>query len=295
MPRSRALAATAALLAVTAAWGSTFVVVKDAIARMPVADFLAWRFGLATAVMLALRPGAVAALGPAGRRKGLLLGLALAAGYLLQTYGLRTTPAGVSGFITGMFVVFTPLIAGALLRRPVGAAAIGSVLLATGGLALLSLRGASVGTGELLTLGCALAYAVHIVGLGEWSARHDAYGLAVVQLATVTVISALAAAPGGLGPPPDLDVWGALALTAVLATAVAFLVQTWAQARLAPTRAAVVMTMEPVFAGAFGVAFGEALGLRAWVGAALVLLAMLLAELGPRLRWPGSDVARLEV
>lgn len=190
-----------------------------------------------------------------------------------------------------MFVVFTPLVAGVLLRRPVGAVAWLSVGLATGGLALLSLRGGGLGLGEALTLGCALAYGVHIVGLGEWSVRHDSYGLAVVQLATVATLSMIVAAPGGLGPPPDWRVWGALALTALLATAVAFLVQTWAQARLEPTRAAVIMTMEPVFAGAFGVAYGETLDARAWAGAALVLVAMLLVEVGPRV----AKVPRLEV
>lgn len=296
VPRQRPLAAAVALVAVTAVWGSTFVVVKDAITRMPVLDFLAWRFALATVVMVAVRPAAARRLSPAGRRAGVALGCALGIGYVTQTFGLATTPAAVSGFITGMFVVFTPLIAGAVLRRPVGWAAWAAVLLATLGLALISLRGRSVGSGELLTLGCALAFAVHIVGLGEWSPAYDTAGLAVIQLATVTVLTALAALPaGGLAPPPDPTVWGALALTAVAATAVAFLVQTWAQRHLPPTRAAVVMTMEPVFAGVFGVLLGgEHLGARALAGAALVIAGMLVTELGPR-RGADADVERLEV
>lgn len=290
-----ALAPLLALLAVTAVWGSTFVVVQDAVDRMPVTDFLTWRFGLATVAMLALRPRAVAGLPAAGRRAGVLLGCALAAGYLLQTFGLQSTPASVSGFLTGMFVVLTPLGAAVLLRTPPTPSAWAAVAVATVGLGLLSLHGWSVGTGELLTLGCAAAFALHIVGLGRWAQSFEAYALAVPQLATTTVLCAIVAVPGGLAAPPDVGVWGALAVTSLAATAVAFVVQTWAQAHLPPTRAAVVMTMEPVFALGFAVGLGgEVLGARTLAGAALVLLAMLLTELGPRQGAEG-DLERLEV
>jgi drug/metabolite transporter (DMT)-like permease len=288
-------APTLALVAVTAVWGSTFVVVKDAVEQMPVTDFLTWRFALAALAMLVLRPRAVASLGTAGRRAGLLLGLALGAGYLLQTLGLQTTSAAVSGFITGMFVVLTPLGAAVLLRQPPGRTAWLAVVLATVGLGFLALRGFSIGSGELLTLGCAAAFALHIVGLGRWAASYDVYGLAVVQLITVAGMCAVVAVPGGLAVPPDAGVWGALALTALAATAIAFVVQTWAQAHLPPTRAAVVMTMEPVFAGLFAVvAGGERLGPRTVTGAALVLAAMVLTEVGPR-RGAEGQIERLEV
>ncbi len=284
-----------ALLAITAVWGSTFVVVKDAIDQMPVTDFLAWRFALAALVMLVLRPRSVVRLGRVGQRAGAIAGVALGAGYLLQTLGLQTTPAAVSGFITGMFVVFTPLSAAVLLGLRPSPLAWGAVGLATVGLGLLSLRGLSVGTGELLTLGCAVAFALHIVGLSRWSPAHDAYGLAVVQLLTVAVMCAAVALPGGIVVPPNAQVWGAVALTAVVATAVAFVVQTWAQAHLTPTRAAVIMTMEPVFGAAFAVLVaGEVLRGRAWLGAGLVLIAMLLTELGPRQGAEGRQ-ERLEV
>jgi drug/metabolite transporter (DMT)-like permease len=292
--RSPEAVGTVALIGVTAVWGSTFVVVKDAVERMPVMDFLAWRFALAAIVMAVVRPSSVAVLGRDGRRHGVLLGLALAGGYVAQTYGLQRTPATVSGFITGLFVVFTPLCAGVLLRRRIDAMSWLGVAIATGGLALLSLHGLSVGRGEAITLLCALSFALHIVGLGEWSKPSDAYGLAVVQLATVAVVSAVAAAPDSLSPPPDGKVWGAVLLTALAATAVGFFVQTWAQAHLAPTRAAVVMTMEPVFAGIFGVAFGgDDLTGRVVVGALLVLAAMFLVELGPR-HAADARVERLE-
>ncbi len=127
------------------------------------------------------------------------------------------------------------------------------------------------------------ALALHIVGLGEWSPRHDAYALTVLQLATVAAMCFVAAAPDGLTLPPDGGTWGAIAITAVLATALAFLVQTWAQSLVAPTRAAVVMTMEPVFAGFFAVVVGgNSLTTRVMLGAACVLVAMLMTELKPR-------------
>ncbi|MCW2598203.1 MAG: Threonine/homoserine efflux transporter RhtA [Frankiales bacterium] len=286
---------TLALVGVTAIWGSTFVVVKRAVEQMPVTDFLTWRFALAALAMLVLRPRSVAALGRSGRRAGVLVGLALGSGYLLQTLGLQHTSAAVSGFITGMFVVLTPLGAAVLLRKPPGLAAWAAVAVATVGLGLLSLHGFSVGSGELLTLGCAAAFALHIVGLGRWASSYDAFGLAVVQLLTTAVLCGVVAFPGGLTVPPTWGVWGALALTALAATALAFVVQTWAQAHLPPTRAAVVMTMEPVFGGLFAVLLaGEVLGLRTLLGAGLVVVAMVLTEVGPRQGAEGA-VERLEV
>jgi drug/metabolite transporter (DMT)-like permease len=291
MPSRPALA----LIGVTAIWGSTFVVVKDAIEQIPVTDFLTWRFGLAALVMLVLRPRSVAALGFSGRRAGAVVGLALGAGYLLQTVGLQHTSAAVSGFITGMFVVLTPLGAALLLHARVSRSAWAAVLLATVGLGLLSLHGLSIGYGELLTLGCATAFALHIVGLGRWASSYDAFGLAVVQLLTTALLCAVFAVPGGLAVPRTASVWWALALTSLGATAVGFVVQTWAQSVMAPTRAAVIMTMEPVFSGLTAVVVAhESLGPRTLVGAALVLGAMLLTEIGPRHGAEGS-VSRLEV
>jgi drug/metabolite transporter (DMT)-like permease len=287
-------AATVALVSVTAVWGSTFVVVKHAVERMPVMGFLAWRFAIAALVMVLARPRSVTHLDRQGRRRGVALGIALGGGYVAQTFGLRHTPASVSGFVTGLFVVFTPLCSAVLLRRRVEGATWLGVALATAGLALLSLHGVALGAGAGVTLLCAVAFALHIVGLGEWSSSYDAAGLAVVQLATVAVLSIASAAPSSLAPPPDAGVWGAVLLTAVAATAVAFFVQTWAQSILAPTRAAVVMTMEPVFAGLFGVTVGgDALGPRVVVGALLVLAAMYVVELGPR-QGQDAQVQRFE-
>jgi drug/metabolite transporter (DMT)-like permease len=277
---------------VTAVWGTTFVVVKDAVAKMPVMDFLAWRFVIATAVMIVVRPRSLTALGRRGWWRGILLGGTLAGGYVAQTYGLRHTSAAASGFITGMFVVFTPLLGGLLLQRRVGLASWLAVALATVGLAVISLHGFDIGVGEALTLVCAFAYALQLVGLGEWSSEHDVYALAVVQLATAAVLITTISLPTvGIRPPPTPFVWGAVLGTAVLATAVAFLVQTWAQTYISATRASVVMTMEPVFAGVAAVLAGERLGWRVPAGGALVLAAMYLVEVGPR-RARRADAAR---
>ncbi|MEY9926519.1 drug/metabolite transporter (DMT)-like permease [Catenulispora sp. GP43] len=287
LPRRSGLLATAGLLATTAVWGSTFLVVKDAIAAVPVLDFLGLRFAVACAAMLAVRPRALAALGRAGWRHGVLLGLVLAAGYVAQTFGLQTASASVSGFITGLFVVFTPLIGGVVLRRRLPGAVWVAVVLATVGLGLISLHGLSMGRGELLTVVGAFFFAVHIVGLGEWSHRHDAYALAVVQIGTVAAVCLLLAPAAhaghpGITLPPDTAGWASIAVTALLGTAAGFFLQTWSQARMPATRAAVVLTMEPVFAGVAGVLAGETLAVRGWIGAAMVLAAMYAVELGPR-------------
>ena len=198
----------------------------------------------------------------------------------MQTLGLRTTPAAVSGFITGMSVILTPVVAWLLLHDKISMKTWLSVALATIGLALLSLHGWSFGTGELLVFGCAVLFALYIVILGKWSSAHDSYNLAVVQLGNVAVICLIAASPGGIVMPPDLHVWMAVGIIAILATALAYLVQTWAQSIISSTHAAVIMTMEPVFAGIFAVLLGhEQLTPRAIAGAACVLVAMFVIRI----------------
>jgi drug/metabolite transporter (DMT)-like permease len=248
-------------------------------------DFLAVRFALAAVVMIALRPACLRNLTRGGFFRAVALGIVLVGGYVMQTYGLLSASATVSGFITGMFVVFTPVVSWVLLRHRANRNTWAVVALATAGLALLGLHGWSVGIGEMLTLVCALLFAVHIVGLGAWAPHHEAYGFAFLQIVTVAVLSLAAAAPRGISVPPAAGVWVALAVTAVFATAVAFVVQTWAQSLVSPTHAAVVMTLEPVFAGIFGVAFGgDHLTPRVVLGALLILAAIFVTQVdrGPR-------------
>jgi len=275
--------AVLALITVTAVWGSTFFMLKGVVTRVPAADFLAVRFWIAALVLWAVRPRSVRRLPPASWRHGLWLGAAYGAGQLVQTWGLARTSASVSGFVTGMYVVITPLLAAALLRqrvRPVIWVAVG---LATTGLAVLSLHGFALGVGEGLTLVAATLYALHIIGLSAWSSSRDAYGLTVVQMLAIAVLCSVTALPGGVTLPSRADDWAVLLYMATLSGAAAVLLQTWAQVHLPAARAAIVMTMEPVWAGGFAVTLGdEPVGLRLLLGGALTLAAMLLAELGPR-------------
>jgi drug/metabolite transporter (DMT)-like permease len=271
--------AVAALIVITAIWGWTFLIVKDAIARMPVMDFLAVRFTVAAIVMFVIRPTGLRHITRRGLWRGIALGFLIGTAYITQTYGLRTVSPAVSGFITGMAVVFTPVFYWLILKRKVSRNTWIAVVLALIGLALLSLRGWAFGTGELLTLACAVFAAFYLIGLGEWSAQHNSYGLALIQITTVAVLSLLAAAPGGIALPPDITIWETVGITAVLATALAFFVQTWAQSLISPTFTAVILTMEPVFAGVFAVAIGGySLTLRTIGGAVCVLVAMLIAQ-----------------
>jgi drug/metabolite transporter (DMT)-like permease len=230
--------------------------------------------------MIALRPTCLRNVTRRELLRGIGLGTILGLGYITQTYGLRYTSVATSGFITGMFVVLTPVMSWMLLRRKTSRNTWMVIALATVGLALLSLNGWSVGIGELLTLGCAIFFAIHIVGLGEWSSQYEPYAFSLLQIGAVAAISLIAAIPEGIAVPPDPEVWGIVGITGVLATAVAFFVQTWAQSLVSATRAAVVMTMEPVFAGLFAVVIGgNRLTLRTIVGAACILAAMFVINL----------------
>ena len=274
----------AALVAVTAVWGATFVVTKGALAHFRPLPFLAWRFVVAAGLMLLARPRSLALLGRKGWGRGAILGLVLAGGYVFQTYGLEYTAAAVSGFITGLTVVFVPLVTAVILRRLIGRRVWAATALATLGLGVITLHGLTVGEGALLTLGCAACYGIQLVLLGEWVGEHDSYGLAVVELLTVAVICLVAAAPGGLSVPHRSRVILAVLYTAVAATGVAFVVQSWAQTRISATRVGVIFTLEPVFAAVFAVAAGEHLTARLVLGGLLVLAAMYVIELAPGAR-----------
>jgi drug/metabolite transporter (DMT)-like permease len=280
--RRTATAAAVGLVAVTAVWGSTFVLIKDVVAVMPVADFLAVRFVIAAAVMVVAFWRPMRRLGRRQVHQGLALGVVYGAAQVLQTLGLAVTPAAVSGFVTGMYVVLTPVIGALVLRHRPPSTTWLAVAMSTAGLALLALRGFSVGTGELLVLASAALYAVHIVGLGAWSDARDALGLATVQMLAIAALCTLAALPGGVTLPAHGAAWAAVLYTAVVAGAGALVVQTWAQAHLSATRAAIIMTMEPVFAALFAVLLGgEHLTVRMLGGGLLVLAAMYVVELTP--------------
>jgi drug/metabolite transporter (DMT)-like permease len=275
--------ATVALIAVTAVWGSTFFLIKDVVQRVAVADFLAVRFVVAAAAMALMFARPLMRLPRRQWLQALALGVVYGVAQLLQTTGQIYASASVSGFVTGMYVVFTPLLGTVLLRQRMPSVTWIAVLLATGGLALLSLQGFSVNRGVVLVLISALLYGLHIVGLGQWSRPGDAFALSTAQMLAIAAVCLLATLPHGPKLPPDRGVWFALIYMALAAGAGAMLVQTWAQAHMPATRAAIVMTLEPVFAAGFAVAFGgESLTWRMLGGGALVLAAMYLVELAPR-------------
>jgi drug/metabolite transporter (DMT)-like permease len=274
--------ATLALVLVTTMWGSTFVLIKNVVHTMPVLDFLAVRFLMAGLILVVVFRRNVSRLSRATLLRGLGLGAVYGLAQILQTEGLATTPASVSGFATGTYVVLTPILGLVLLRHRVGRMTWAAVALSTIGLAVLSLKGADVSGGVLLILASAVLYALHIIGLGLWSSTKDALGLAAVQMVAIATVCTIGAAPGGITLPPDRAAWLGTAYTALGAGALAMFLQTWAQAHLSATRAAVVMTMEPVAAATFAVIFGEALTLRMVVGGILVLAAMYAVELPGR-------------
>lgn len=287
--RSTSLLATLVLLAMTASWGSTFFLIKDLLDRVPTLDFLAVRFAIAGLVMAAVAPRALARLSAESRRRAVVLGGVYGVAQILQTAGLAHTPASVSGFITGMYVVCTPLLAALLLRTRITGLAWAAVALATTGLGVLTLDGLSMGYGEAITLVAAVLYALHIVALGAWANAREALGMSIVQLLVIAVLCLVATAPDGVVLPDTGADWLSLVYMALVAGALALIGQTWAQAHLPPTRSAIVMSMEPVFAAFFAVLLGgESLTGRMVGGGLLVLAAMLVVEAAPRRKVEGE-------
>jgi len=266
-----------ALLAVAAMWGISFVWMKDILDQQDVFSFLVSRFVVAALVMLVANPKVITRLNRELLIKGSLIGTALGLGYIFQTLGLeRTTPA-ITGFITGLYVVLTPLIGALMLKEKLTIQAWFYIALATAGLGVLSITGLSIGAGELFVLISAFLFAAHILLLSRWSKDFDAYTLTFVQLATCAVVSGVPASLNGFVAPPDTQVWAVVVFTAVFATFFAFVIQTWAQARISATKVAVILTMEVVFAALFSVALGaEPLTLRILLGGSMVLVAMIV-------------------
>ena len=266
-----------ALLTVSMAWGLAFVVMKDAIERQSVNNFLFTRFVLAIVVMVLIRPRVIKLFTKDLVLRALAAGVFLGFGYIFQTLGLARTGAAITGFVTGLDIVLTPLFASIILRQRVSRFTWICVVIATVGLGLLSIHGWSVGLGELLTFISAIFYALHIIALSKWSSGRDAYAMTVIQLSMCALLSGLASIPGGYSPPPDFGVWSVVIFTAVFATAIAFIVQTWSQAHMSATKVAVILTMEVVFAAIFAIIFGgESLTFQSSIGGVMVVTAMYL-------------------
>jgi len=269
-----------ALLAVSASWGMAFVVMKDPIEKQGVNSFLFTRFLVAVLAILAIQPSVLRRISPEILRKGFIAGLFLGAGYVLQTLGLARAGAAITGFITGLYVVATPLIAALILKVRITRFTWACVALATAGLALLSLKGWSLGYGEFLVFLCAIAFAAHIVTLSRWSNGLDVYALTIVQLTTCALMTGALSLTEGFDLPVNTSGWLVVFYTAIICTALAFIVQTWSQAHMSATKVAVILTMEVVFAALFAVLFGgESLTLKALFGGVMVLTAMFMIVL----------------
>ncbi len=278
-----------ALALVALMWGSTFVVVKQALIGISAMYFLAIRFSLAALCMLLmfLPRFRTAGLRPVlrGLAGGAAAGIFLWLGYVLQTYGLKFTTAGNSGFITGLYIVLVPLLSAALYRRWPGASELSGIAIATSGMVLLtlpSLRQLRLNVGDLLTIACAVAFAFHLLTLGYFSQRHRFEAVALGQIACTAALSGLAL----LFEPPRAT-WSsrvvfAIVLTALFATALAFALQTWGQRYTSATRTALIFALEPVFALATAVLVGgEPLTLYSVAGGGLILAGIVMVELKP--------------
>lgn len=285
----RELAAELALVAIAAVWGLTFAMVQDAVGLLPVLAFLAYRFVPAALLVAAVCRRPLAALGPAGLRAGLAMGAFLTAGYVLQTFALEHTSASSTGFITGLVVVLTPLLGALTLGQRVGPVAWAAALASAAGLALLSGVGGELhALGDGLALLCAFAFAAHILATDRGVAAHDVGALLAVQLGVCGLFTLVAAAAlGQLEIPRGWTVWGALLVTSLLASALAFFVQSYAQRHAPPARTALILASEPAFAGLFGYLLaGDRYSALQWAGAALILAAIVAVEAVPRLRPP---------
>ena len=269
-----------ALIAVTAVWGVTFVQVKDAVDVYPLFAFLAVRYAIATGVLAVAGGRRVLTLGRSGIAAGAVLGGLLGLGIGLQTAGLERTTVSSTGFITGLYVVLTPLFGLLLFRTTVGLEVWAGVVLAVVGLALLS--GVDVGSpvGDLLVLASAAAQALQIVMVERYANRYDVIALVLVEMgACFAGFLAIALALGQLEVPHGRTVWGALIVTGVFASALAYLIQVWAQRRISAARIAVVFSLETVFAGIFGYWLADdRLGWLGWGGCAIILAGIVLAE-----------------
>ncbi len=270
-----------ALLAVTAVWGLTFVTVQEAVRTFPVMAFLGWRFGAAALLLLPFAWRDFGRLGWSGLLTGAWIGVFLAIGFVLQTVGLTLVSVPTVGFITGLVVVFTPVLALIVLRHRPHPVVWAGVVLSTLGLWLLTGAGAAWSIGDLLVVGSALAFAAQILGTESAVRQMPVGGLVVVEMATTALICLIWAGAEHSLPVPHLaSTWVALGITAIFASVIGGLVQGWAQRTISASRTAIIMSAEPAFAALFAYLLqGSVLEPIGWLGAALIMLAVLGVQL----------------
>jgi drug/metabolite transporter (DMT)-like permease len=278
-----------ALIGIASVWGLTFVMVQDAIALLPTMAFLAYRFIPAALIVAVIFRRRLRALPLGGWRAGLVMGVFLTGGYIFQTLGLEETSASNTGFITGLFVVLTPVLGAVFLRHRLPLIAWVAAAVSMVGLWLLSGAGGEFDLrGDGLVLLCAFSLAAHILATASAVERYDVGALLAVQLGVVGFTSlVIAAVAGQLEPPEGGTVWSALIVTSLVASALGFFVQSFAQRHAPPARTALILASEPAFAGLFGWLLNdERLTVTGWLGAALIMTAIVAVEVVPRFRPP---------
>jgi drug/metabolite transporter (DMT)-like permease len=286
---SRPFLADGILLLVSFFWGTSFAIVKEALPLTTPANFLFIRFGLACLLLLPLAWARRETFSKDLFRKGGLIGIFLFTAFLTQTWGLAFTSASRSGFLTGLSVILVPLLSILILRQMPGWLPIIGAFLAFLGLYLLTVadpvQQLPFNIGDALTLVCAVLWAGHILSLGRFSPGGDTFGLAFLQLLTAGIGSLIwAGLTGELNFHLPAFVYGSAFYLALACTVLAYLGQTWAQARTSPTRTAIILSLEPVFAAFFAwVWIGEKMGPWGWVGAGCILTGILLAEAAKRM------------
>jgi drug/metabolite transporter (DMT)-like permease len=270
------------LISITVVWGLTFALIKKSLDDIQPFVFMSWRFWVAALLMGALAVTKLRDLDWKIVRAGVLLGALLYASYSFQTFGLQYTTAGNAGFITGLFIVFTPILATVFLGHRPDGKSIAAVAVALVGLGCLSIQsGFTVNAGDALVLACAFTYSVHIILLDGYAKKHDLILLTFLQM---LVLAVTFTASGFIFEdfivPPNGFVWMTILICGVLASAAAFYVQAYAQRILTPVRTSMVLIMEPVFSVIFGIIIlGEVLTWRSWLGCGLIFAGMLLTEL----------------
>jgi drug/metabolite transporter (DMT)-like permease len=278
-----------ALVGICSVWGLTFVMVQDAIELLPTMSFLAYRFLAAALIVAIVFRASLRRLPREGWRAGLLMGSFLCAGYIFQTLGLEKTTASNTGFITGLFVVLTPVMGATFLRERVSGLAWAAAGVSLIGLYLLSGVGGDLNLrGDGLVLVAAFALSAHILATARAVRAYDVGALLAVQLGVCGVVPLIVAVAGGtLEAPSGGTVWSALIVTALIASALGFFVQTFAQQHAPPARTALILACEPAFAGLFGwLLADDRLSVTGWLGAALIMAAIVAVEITPRFRPP---------
>lgn len=280
----RARRAEAMLVAITAVWGLTFSLVKESLNEISPFVFMSYRFWLAFAVVALFCVGRMHKVDRGLLKAGFLLGLLLFASYAFQTFGLKYTSAGNAGFITGLFVVFVPVLSALMLGQRPDKASTVAIIVAVVGLGFLSLQsGLRVNGGDLLVLACAFALSLHIIYMDRYVKEYDLMLLTLLQMGVLAVGNTAAGLVfEGFAWPSGTLVWTTIIVCGVFASAIAFYVQGYAQRVLSPIRTSMVLIMEPVFSVLFGIILlGETLTWRGWLGCGLILSGMLLTEIVP--------------